>query len=61
MKEKLTERVQLMDEAINKQTNVLHQANADLNALKGARQELLHIIHMIQQTEIENPVTLDNA
>jgi hypothetical protein len=59
MKEQLIERLQLMDEAIKNQTQKLQQANADLNMLNGCRQELLHIIHMLDQEEKEIKVKLD--
>lgn len=56
MKEKLVERLQIMDEAIKKQTatlqaanTALQQANADLNMLNGCRQELLHVMTMFEQ------------
>ena len=56
MKEKLVERLQIMDAAINKQkdtlqqaSNALQQANADLNMLNGCRQELLHVMHMVEE------------
>lgn len=70
MKEKLAERLVLIDQAIAKQTTTLHQANADLNMLNGCRQELLHVIHMCDQEvasagmddeQIESAAVLDIA
>lgn len=59
MREKLIERLKLIDEAINKQHQALQQANADLNMLNGCRQELLHVIHLLDQEEKEIKVKLD--
>lgn len=59
MKEKLIERLSLMDQAIAKQTQVLHQANADLNMLNGCKQELAHIISMAEQEEKEFQIVMD--
>ena len=49
MKEKLLERLSLMDKAIVEAQQRLGQANADLNMLNGCRQELVHIINMVSE------------
>lgn len=53
MKEKLLERLQLMNKAIEEKHQALQQANADLNMLNGCRQELQHVIHMLDLADAE--------
>jgi hypothetical protein len=60
MKEKLLERLKLMDEAIMKQHQALQQANADLNMLNGCRQELVHIINLCDEPVPNECVVNDN-
>ncbi len=59
MKDKLFERLKLMDEAIMKQHQTLQQANADMNMLNGCRQELVHIINMCAEDEKEVAIVVD--
>lgn len=61
MKQKLLERLQLMDKAIQDQHQKLQQANgnlqqahADLNMLNGCRQELVHIINLCDMDHAPN-------
>jgi len=49
MKEKLLERLKLMDEAVMKKSQELQQCNADLNMLNGCRQELVHVINLCDE------------
>lgn len=53
MKEKLLERMKLMEEAIARQQQAVNQAMADLNALHGSRQELNFIIAMADEPVLE--------
>lgn len=59
MKDKLFERLKLMDEAIVKQHQTLQQANADMNLLNGCRQELVHIINMCIEDDKEVAIVVD--
>jgi hypothetical protein len=51
MKEKLLERIGLLEQAYVKQQKLAEQAMADLNAIAGARQELMHILSLMDQDE----------
>lgn len=53
MKEKLLERLELMNKAIEDQHLKLQQASADLNMLNGCKQELVHIINLCDESKSE--------
>lgn len=67
MKEKLIARMEIMEAAIKKQNDTLQQANtalqqanADLNMLNGCRQELIHVMAMLEaENKEESAVVLD--
>ena len=58
MKAKLLERLKMMDETIAKQNDVYQQAMAQLNALNGCKQELLHILNMCNEP-VSEPQPID--